>query len=442
MDKQFIKNFSNEGKLSSLPDSDYWLSREEMILTNLYLRGGAVPKVQIKNLIDKSLTLQNAGLSLDEYFTNSAFPKISGGLGYQIFLTSITKLRALFNLGTLHLDVALRNIASPDLSTNELYILDFIHALSEHNQLQKPLPLIPTPGLHHPILIEALEADWKTYFSNLGEPCPKLDKSLTISNQKFCEYWVSTTQVQPLYKNLALLSHGIGNLAIEFAHSPNLEDCNKKLFQDLGLMMRNLDEGDAVKIFEYVENTIEEAMAYFESIPFYLTNATPIPIVQKNNNSANSIEGDINHHYLSPKLSNPDEKKITSQMTPLKPSPESLKRWSSFLVFIVYWSLVVLNIYLIDTIVVYKKIMFSNEIILLIIIAGVIIPLGLCLSVFQQEKRRNYSQRIFLMLAVLTQFAVISSFPSPIYNQIWTWIPPLLIGTCALLINFMKKNTL
>jgi hypothetical protein len=437
MNKQFIKNFSNEGKLSTLPDSDYWLSREEMILTNLYLRGGAVPKVQIKNLIDKSLTLQNAGTSLDEYLTNPAFPKISSALGFQAFLSSTIKLQDLFNLGILHLDVALRNIASPDLLKNELYILDFIHALSEHNQLQKPLPLVPTPDLHHPLLIEALERDWRNYFSSLGKPCPKLDKTLTISNQEFCEYWVNTTQVQLLYNNLALLSHGLGNLATEFAHSPNLEVSCKTLFQDLGLKMRNQDEGDATQTLEYAKNAIEEAMSNLGSNPFYLNNATPIPTVQKANLSGEGNEESLSYRDKSHKLSNPGEQTLTSQTARPKTSMQRSKRWGSLLVFTLCWSLIGLNIYLIDAIVIYKKIILSDEIILWIIIAGALIPLGLCFSIFQQDKRKNNSQRIFLVLAVFTQFAVITSFPTSTYNQIWTWIPPLMIGLSALLLNFI-----
>jgi hypothetical protein len=440
MNKEFIKNFSNEGKLSDLPDSDYWLSREEIILTNLHLRGGAVPKVQIKNLIDKSLTLQNAGLSLDEYFFNPEFPKINDALGYHVFLLSTMKLKALFNLDTLHLDIALRNIASPSLITNEIYILDFIHALSEHNKLQKPLPLIPTHELHHPLLIQALELDWKNYFSAIGKPCPKLDKTLTISNQEFCDYWVSATQVQLLCKNLALLSHGIGNLALEFSRSLNLESNSRKLFQEIGLMMRNLDERDAEKTLQNVEIIVKEAMNNIYSSHFDLNNATPIPKVQKDSRSADTSSWDPKNHEIFPKSSKLIEQTLTSRETPNKDVLEQSKRRNLLLIFFLCWSLIGFNVYLIDVVVVYNKIILSNEIILLIIISGFIIPVALCLGIFQQEKINNIIQKISLALAVLTQFSIIVSYPTSTYNHIWTWLPSLVIGTTALLINHLQAK--
>jgi hypothetical protein len=439
MNKKFIKNFSNEGKLSNLPDSDYWLSREEIILTNLYLRGGAVPKVQIKNLMDKSLTLQNAGPSLDEYFFNPEFPKINDAIGFQTFLSATRKLIDLFNLGTLHLDVALRNIASPDLATNEIYILDFIHALSEHNKLQKPLPLIPTPELHHPLLIEAIELDWESYFSNIGKPCPKLDKTLTISNQEFSAYWVSDIRVQLLCKNLALLSHGMGNLAIEFSHSPNLEVDSKKLFLELGLTMRNLDEGDAAKTLKYVESTVTEAMNRVISSHFDLSNATPIPNVQRDSNSADNNSAKQEASDITSKSLKLNEDTHTSQSTSDKNTQNQSHKWNSLLMFVLCWSLIGLNIYLIDAVVVYKKITLSNEIILWIIISGIIIPLALFLSFFRQERLRNKIQGISLAIAVLTQISIIASYPTSTFNQIWTWIPSLAIGVGALILNYKKR---
>jgi hypothetical protein len=435
MNKKFIKNFSNEGKLSNLPDGDYWLSREETILTNLYLRGGAVPKVQIKNLMDKSLTLQNAGPSLDEYFFNLEFPKINDAIGFQIFLSATKKLIDLFNLGTLHLDVALRNIASPELATNEIYILDFIHALSEHNKLQKPLPLIPTPELHHPLLIEAIKLDWENYFSYIGKPCPKLDKTLTISNQEFSDYWVSDIRVQLLCRNLALLSHGMGNLAIEFSHSPNLEPNSKKLFLELGLTMRNLDEGEAAKTIKYVESTITDAMNMIISGHFDLSNATPIPNVLRDNNSGKHGASDN-----ASKRSKVNKGANTSQSISDKNTPDQSKEWNSLLTFALCWSLIGLNIYLIDAVVVYKKIILSNEIILWIIISGIIIPIALCLTFFRKEKLGNKIQNISLVIAVFSQFAVIASYPTSTFNQIWTWIPSLVIGIGALILNYKRFN--
>ena len=165
MPQTFTKQFNSNGQFISLPNNSYWLSREEAILSYLHQTKASVPKVQLKNLLNNELVLENVGHSLAELLKNNKNSSYDENTIIAVALNIITALEEIFNLGVLHLDIALRNIATPNLRSEKVYILDFSHSLSLHNKLQKPIPLIPTEGLHHPMLVNSLLKDWNNYFS-------------------------------------------------------------------------------------------------------------------------------------------------------------------------------------------------------------------------------------------------------------------------------------
>jgi hypothetical protein len=244
MSEDFVKHFTVEGSTSILPDAAYWLSREELILTYLHQRNANVPKVSIKNLTQKSIAMENVGQSLSIQLKENKnhFNTVQVAI---LITNSIEALIEIFNLGILHLDIALRNIATPQGANNRIYILDFVHCLSATNRLQKPLPLLPTDGLHHPMLYQALKKDWNNYFFSINQTQPVLDQTLTLSNEEFSEYWSDSISVQNLSNQLAILCHGIGNLLEEASWLPSASDAHKSIYREQSKKLKNLSEDEA-----------------------------------------------------------------------------------------------------------------------------------------------------------------------------------------------------
>jgi hypothetical protein len=454
MNSKFIKNFNIEGQLSNLPDSDYWLSREESILTYLHQRGASVPKVQMKDLIRKSLTLQNVGTSLDIFFNGTNHQEILKNSALQIYLSSILILEELLSLGVLHLDIALRNIATPDPSKQDIYILDFIHALSSHSKLQKPLPLLPTEGLHHPLLIDALNSDWKTYFGFLGKETPKLDKTLSISNEEYSRYWIDLPEVQSLCEYHPILSHGLGNLASEMANSKNIEQSARELFLDFSRILKNLDQQESYLILADTKSNIASILGADSAKGFHYTNATPIPKVHT---GQIEIPKHVISEAISPALIQPsqgpasmdalaqdtitEEKNVKGVLISQKEeSPKQLNSSFSFGNFLMCWGLILLNIYLIDFVVRHKRIILADEILLLVILSGLMAPIILVVGLFSSDSKRTKILSISALIAVSTELMVIGSYPNQTYSSFLSWLPSCAISIFAFLLSVSTKK--
>jgi hypothetical protein len=191
-------------------------------------------------------------------------------------LNTIISLEAIFNLGVLHLDIALRTIATPDLRSENIFILDFSHALSKHNQLQKPLPLIPTEGLHHPLLINSLSSDWENYFSYFSIRNQKIDSTLVISNEEFTEYWPQSLSVQDLSTNKAVLCHGIANLLNELSIALSCSNTLNQYFLETSQKLRFLNQDDANFALSETVNSLKIKK---NSLSIMNTDGTPIQII-------------------------------------------------------------------------------------------------------------------------------------------------------------------
>jgi hypothetical protein len=449
MNSKFIKNFNIEGQLSNLPDSDYWLSREELILTYLNQRGASVPKVQMKDLVRKSLTLQNVGTSLDIYFNEEGYPEVDKASALKIYLDAIILLEELLSLGVLHLDVALRNIATPNLDGQEIYILDFIHALASHSALQKPLPLLPTEGLHHPALLNALNTDWENYFKFFGVDTPKLDSTLSISNEEFSRYWIDFSAVQSLCENHPILAHGLGNLALELSKAKNIDASAREIFRGFSDTLCNLDSKDSYLRIADVKSSIASALNSDPAEHKRQYNATPIPRVHSkyieiNPTTEIGIIGSLPTFEVERRITiDPkDEGEKNSPTLISNIQIDSLKFSSSYSLgnFLLCWTLILLNIYLIDSVVRYRRVILADEIILLIILIGVIAPFTLLISLFSGGARRIKIQSFAAFLAVATELLVIGSYPNATYSSFLSWLPSCAIGFFAFLLSVSNKK--
>lgn len=456
MNSKFIKNYNIEGRLSSLPDADYWLSREESILTYLHQRGASVPKVQMKDLIRKSLTLQNVGTSLDIIFNDSNRQAISKDSALKIYLSTILILEELLSLGVLHLDIALRNIATPDSSNQDIYILDFIHALSSHSKLQKPLPLLPTEGLHHPSLINALSTDWQNYFEFLGQETPKLDKTLSISNEEYSRYWIDITAVQSLSEYHPILTHGLGNLAGEITNSRNIENSSRELFLDLSKALKNLEAKESYLKLTEAKSSIASILGADLNQEIHYTNATPIPKVHTNQVEISKLIAPKFTNLAPTPLSNEltIKNSITNEVSVQRESAiqdlytqeeEGLKQTTSAFSlgnFLICWALILLNIYLIDFVVRHNKIILADEILLLAILVGLIAPIMLVIGLFSSRTKRAKVFSFSVLITVCAELIVIGSYPNATYSSFLTWLPSCAIAIFAFILSVSNKKTI
>ena len=176
------------GEFRELPDAEYWLAREEHILSYLWLRKASVPRVNFKDNANKKLLLENVGESLDVVFKRGIQENDISNIALQInkkLLFSIDALEYIFDLGVLHLDIALRNLVTDDIYSDKVFLIDFSHSLIQGSRTQKPIPLVPTEGLHHPILLEALISDWNKFLVYSGQQTLSPPYDFTVSKDFF-----------------------------------------------------------------------------------------------------------------------------------------------------------------------------------------------------------------------------------------------------------------
>lgn len=449
MNSKFIKTYSIEGQLSTLPDSDYWLSREESILTYLHQRGASVPKVQMKDLMRKSLTLQNVGTSLDVFFNGKDHAVIYTNSALQLYLSTIILLEELLSLGVLHLDIALRNVATPSLNQQEIYILDFIHALTSYSTLQKPLPLLPTEGLHHPVLIQALNTDWENYFKFFNKETPKLDKTLSISNEEYCEYWIDLPSVQKLCEHHPILSHGLNNFASEIANSKNVDDSAREIFTGFSEALRNLDNKESYLKLAEIKGYIASIVGADSSHGYRHINATPIPKVHRSNVE---ISKPVPSDAIKPTTTLVPRGQVSYGVIAEKEDdlPFLIKEeWSktpklnsSFSAgnFLLCWGLILVNLYLIDFVVRNKRIILADEIILLVILVGAIAPITVVIGLFLRGIKRTKILSFSALLAVAAELIVIGSYPTSTYSSFLLWLPSCAIAFFAFILSISNKR--
>ena len=419
-----------DGLSSSLPDADYWLSREELILTYLHQRGALVPKVTVKNLSQKSLLMQDAGNPLSLELLK--YKNLTGdGTINLLLLNSIDALLKIFDLGVLHLDIALRNIATPNANKGTIYILDFVHCLSQSNQLQKPLPLLPTSKLHHPLLFDALKNDWEKYFSHNNHNQPTLDSSLTLSDKEFVSYWTSSTCVQILSNNRAILCHGVGNLLNEVAQILPATNTLRLTYLEAASALQNLSEVDASIALSDVIMRLKALPLQPSRLNFSEEFATPIPLVT---------------HFPSkteeePSSRNVPRKKRVFLKLPIKPINLS-NRFSPKFFRMTSWICLVLNALWINLIIDAAAIKLNDVLLIMVALNFLCAPIALLLDILTTNPlTTKRCQFIFVFLAI-TELALIISYPKTVFFFLWLWLPSLLLLVLAFLPKIFQLSPL
>ena len=411
MAEEFIKHFTLDGTTSLLPDAGYWLSREELILTYLHQRGAKVPKVNIKNITQKSLLMEDVGKSLFVEFTSNERSREFIYVNRKILL-SIKALCEIFNLGVLHLDIALRNIATPGKANDEIYILDFVHCLSVSNNLQKPLPLLPVEKLHHPLLYKALKQDWEEYFSHLGKSQPVLDKTLELSNQEFSRYWSNSISVQSLSNHLAILCQGVGNLLEEVADTILSNRHEKSIYLHEAKLLKNLDEDQADTALKLAISKLEN-LNNSNVANLIIDDLTPIPMVKDFGNAS--------------KIEAPRTKKLSLYSSFIQQFRYSqvLKKYQ--IAKLITWCLLILNAVWINQIISIGSIILNDWLLLLVIINLIATPVALTLDFFSKKKPWLITANILINLFILTEILLIFSFPARVFAHLWLWVPSVFI---------------
>ena len=439
MSETFTKQFNSMGQFVSLPNNSYWLSREEAILSYLHQRNAPVPRVQIKNLLDNELVLENVGHSLSELFKKNNALSYDEATVIAVVLNTIISLEEIFNLGVLHLDIALRNIATPNLRSENIFILDFSHALAQHNKLQKPLPLIPTEGLHHPLLINSLSSDWENYFSHFLIRNQKIDSTLVISNEEFTEYWPKSLNVQDLSTNKAVLCHGIANLLNALSIASLCSNALNEYFLETSQKLRFLNEEDANFALSDTVNSLQNKK---RSLTVISTEGTPIPSISFNVLYENNEEALKNKKRmpLSSQI-NTVSKKLPSDVKERLIS-KSYRLLSGFTLEMPIWALIILNGWWINLIIEVAKIRLSDNLIASLVIGFFIFSILLCASIFINPPKNIFLRMSALLIACLLELLSILGYTTAISSHFWLWIPSAVILSAAstFLISRAIKN--
>lgn len=285
----FDKSYSRDGSLSFLPAPQYWLDREETILSYLRMRGCSVPKVIFKDAVNSTVRLEDVGQTLSGFICSSQDSDEQDI--YWALLKSIEELQSIFLVGVLHLDISARNI-TVDVQKNRVCILDFGHAIYTNLELLKPIPLIPTVGLHHKELYKSLMQDWNQYFSCVKKSLPKFNESLTINDQEFSNYWGQNFEVQKLVRNQGILVHGIANLIEEVCKCYARPLRHNDQMIEYANRLKNLSE-------DVASHEINELLVFLRTVdlgatsdfrPAYNENLTPIPQIEKKQSISRSAE--------------------------------------------------------------------------------------------------------------------------------------------------------
>jgi hypothetical protein len=419
MTKDFIKTFGPEGRFLALPDNKYWLSREELILSYLHQRNAPVPRVEVKNLRDKSLTLENVGLSLDHLYLSQKESTHSALLIFQTILASIDAYKMLHQLGVLHLDIAARNIASTNDASGKIRLLDFSHALSLHNKLQKPLPLLPRDSLHHPLLAAALRQDWSSYFHHLQQPVPDLAGDFSISDEEFSAYWADELQVQALCGSQAVLCHGIGNFLYEMAQARILQSHQKECLIRNARSLKALDEGTAEAALHAVTASLSEMIA---GLDMHQANVTPIPGLKK----APPAE------QIAPKTIVPATAPVPvapPAITPIETAPAApvaLPSSRSLLAESSMWAVFVLHGYWIDVITGSAKIVLPDWLMLSLMVAGVLLLPALLAGLFLKPHSAITARIVAATMIMVAEGLIVLQYPARVLEHPWSWLPSLL----------------
>jgi hypothetical protein len=443
----FVKYYSSTGPFLNLPANNYWILREESILSYLEQRGAKVPKVFIKNTQDQSLTIEFVGKSFHDLFIRST--EYNSVFLMECIKAATTEFLKIFDLGVLHLDIAARNITYDIDVNHHVYILDFAQSLSSNNVLQKPIPLIPQPDFQHPELVDALKEDWAIFFQHTQNFIPDLNKKFEVDDKIFTQYWNENLAIQKLHSSLAILSHSLGQLYFELSESPILNTKDNGLLINLGHSLRYRENSEARLA---IEQALFDLSAYIDTLKsIQPDNVTQVPIVQRPSKTSKISESD--HVSSLKKVESKFKKEIIQSeislnsvvakqsgknaLVFLKPSQINEKLHIVFA--LASFLLLCAHTYWLDLIVSTLNIFLPDLLLYGIFLIGI---LAFFSSAYGFFKRKTF-HTIFLNLSILllgTQVLISCFILFNSYNSLIIWLPSGFVYFITALLIYKSRN--
>ena len=443
----FIKRYSSTGPFLNLPANNYWILREESILSYLEQRGAKVPKVYIKNTQDQSLTLEFVGKSFHDLFikTSDSNPLVL----MECIRAATNELLKIFELGVLHLDIAARNITFDADGSHSVYVLDFAQSLSSNYVLQKPIPLIPQSNYQHPDLVNALKEDWANFFRNTKKHIPDLNNKFEVDDKIFTDYWSENLAIQKLHQSLAILSHSLGQFYLEMSESSILTNNEKNFLINLGHNLRYKENSEARSA---IENALTDLQTYLISYKStHAENITQIPIVKRNSTVSEIDMSHINPSEINVVTQKKDQthQNEADKRAPVR-DPDGINNMNlskpfffenKLSAYFIGTSLLLLAIHAfwLDLIISTLNINLPDLLVYSILLIGFFAILLIGIGIFKKKLRNTIFINlsiIFLGIQILiSAFVLLSS-----QNSLIIWAPSSVIYLIALILTYKGKS--
>jgi hypothetical protein len=425
--KTFTKSFEEGGEFRELPDAEYWLAREEHILSYLWLRKASVPRVNFKDNTNRKLILDNVGESLDVVFKRVIKEDSNSNIALQInkkLLYSINALEYIFDLGVLHLDIALRNLVTDDIYSDKVFLIDFSHSLIKGSRTQKPIPLVPTEELHHPLLLDALVSDWNKFLVYSGQQTLNPPYDFTVSKDFFERFWSDELQVQNLSASHSVMCHGIGNLLIEASKYDFLNQDHATTLKKMGNDLRNNSELESqIKLASTKKNLIE-------MIEFNSNKNSEKTIIPKFFSTESKVVHNIESDFVN---------------TEVKPNGIQTNRYFEFGSFykeILAWIITACQIWWVDLAVQISHSQIPESTLLLLFFVFFICATAIFFSYFNSKLFARKIRMCTLFLSICGEILVLVGIQTSHINISMVWLPVLITSavTIQLYISTFKPN--
>jgi len=243
-------------------DEPYLFNREAQILADLHQRDAPVPRVLAMDHVQKSLTMDHDGTSLETAIANlPQSPSVHKAWLSRLLPPLIQAVTDVCQQEVFHLDLACRNFLVNQLEEGEpqIKLIDFGVALSARLPLQKPLWVIPDPRLHHPRLVTAAADDWRIFFRDsqaattiyrrkgLATPTEFVGKAFDIPLEAYQAYWPKSVAADSLDKRWCLVGHSFAELLEDLSRRLSVSGAEHQFLTDYSARLRNLQDDALVK---------------------------------------------------------------------------------------------------------------------------------------------------------------------------------------------------
>ena len=243
-------------------DEPYLFNREAQILADLHQRDAPVPRVLAMDHVQKSLTMDHDGTSLETAIANlPQSPSVHKAWLSRLLPPLVQAVTDVCQQEVFHLDLACRNFLVDQFEEGEpqIKLIDFGVALSARLPLQKPLWVIPDPRLHHPRLVTAAADDWRVFFRDseaaaaiyrrkgLATPTDFVGRAFDIPLEAYQSYWPKSVAADSLDKRWCLVGHSFAELLEELSRRLSVSGVEHQFLTDSSARLRSLQDDALVK---------------------------------------------------------------------------------------------------------------------------------------------------------------------------------------------------